>query len=121
MHAGLGPEAEAVLAGLSRSRVRGVLSRLAQDPSIPPALEPLLPALAETVLFWSGGRQRVLVIHDEQSALTPGRLRRLQEVLADGVVLKSQACLVASRKERDAKAAALVAEISAKVRAVVGG
>jgi hypothetical protein len=43
----------------------------------------MLPALAETVLFWSGGQRRVLVIHDEQSALTAGRLRRLQQVLAD--------------------------------------
>jgi hypothetical protein len=43
----------------------------------------MLPALAETVLFWSGGRRRVLVIHDEQSALTAGRLKRLQQVLAD--------------------------------------
>jgi len=46
-------------------------------------LEPLLPALAETVLFWSGGLRQVLVIHDEQSALTATRLRRLQQVLAD--------------------------------------
>jgi hypothetical protein len=45
----------------------------------------MLPALAETVLFWSrGGQRRVLVVHDEQSALTAGRLRRLQQVLADG-------------------------------------
>jgi hypothetical protein len=43
----------------------------------------MLPALAETVLFWSDGRRRVLVVHDEQSALTADRLRRLQEVLAD--------------------------------------
>ncbi len=83
--AGLGAEAEGVLARLSRTRVRAVLTRLAQDDrSIPPPLEPLLPALAETVLFWSGGPRRVLVIHDEQSALTPGRLRRLQEALTDG-------------------------------------
>jgi hypothetical protein len=82
---GLGTDAEVVLKGLSRKRVRAVLNRLAQDDrSIPPPLEPLLPALAETVLFWSGGRRRVLVIHDEQSALTAGRLRRLQEVLAEG-------------------------------------
>ena len=61
------------------------LTRLADDDrSIPPPLEPMLPALAETVLFWSGGRRQVLVIHDEQSALTAGRLRRLQQVLADG-------------------------------------
>jgi hypothetical protein len=44
----------------------------------------MLPALAETVLVWSGGERQVLVIHDEQSALTAGRLSRLQQVLADG-------------------------------------
>ena len=83
---GLGAPAEDVLDGLSRTRVRAVLTRLSDDDrSIPPPLEPMLPALAETVLFWSGGQRQVLVIHDEQSALTAGRLRRLQQVLADGV------------------------------------
>ena len=82
---GLGAEAEGVLDGLSRTRVWDVLNRLAHDDrSIPPPLEPMLPALAETVLFWSGGQRPVLVIHDEQSALTAGRLRSLQQVLADG-------------------------------------
>jgi hypothetical protein len=33
----------------------------------------------------------VLVIHDEQSALTAGRLRRLQQVLADGAALSAAA------------------------------
>jgi hypothetical protein len=80
---GLGAQAEGVLAGLGRSRVWAVLTRLSDDDrSIPPPLEPMLPALAETVLFWSGGQRRVLVIHDEQSALTAGRLSRLQQVLA---------------------------------------
>jgi hypothetical protein len=82
----LGAHAEDILAGLSRTRVQAVLARLfADDPSIPPPLEPMLPALAETVLFWSGeDRRQVLVTHDEQSALTAARLRRLQQVLADG-------------------------------------
>lgn len=80
---GLGTAAERVLAGLDQSRVGALLARLYHDdPSIPPPLEPMLPALAETVLFWSGGTRSVLVIHDEQSALTAGRLRRLQRVLA---------------------------------------
>ena len=80
--------ADETLAGLSRSRVWSVLTRLFDDDrSIPPPLEPMLPALAETVLHWSGGRRPVLVIHDEQSALTAGRLRRLQQVLADGAGL----------------------------------
>ena len=82
---GLGPDAEAVLGALTWTRVWTVLGRLARDDrSIPPPLEPLLPALAETVLSWSGGRRRVMVVHDEQSALTAGRLRRLQQALADG-------------------------------------
>ena len=82
---GLGAPAEGVLDGLSRTRVWAVMTRLTMDDqSIPPPLEPMLPALAETVLFWSGGKGQVLVIHDEQSALTAGRLRRLQQVLADG-------------------------------------
>jgi hypothetical protein len=81
---GLGAPAEAVLHGLDRTRVWTVLTRLGDDDrSVPPPLEPMLPALAETVLFWSGGQRQVLVIHDEQSALTAGRLRRLQQVLAD--------------------------------------
>jgi hypothetical protein len=85
--AGLGPEATAVLDGIGRTRTEVLLSGLARDdPRIPPPLEPLLPALAETVLFWSGGQRQVLVIHDEQSALTAGRLRNLQRVLADGAV-----------------------------------
>jgi hypothetical protein len=83
--AGLGAQAEGVLDRLSRTRVRAVLTRLAHDDrSIPPPLEPMLPALAETILFWSGGQRQVLVIHDQQSALTADRLRRLQHVLTDG-------------------------------------
>jgi hypothetical protein len=85
LRAGLDAPAEDVLHELSPAGVWAVLTRLSDDDrSIPPPLEPLLPALAETVLFWSGGRRQVLVIHDEQSALTAGRLRRLQQALTDG-------------------------------------
>jgi hypothetical protein len=78
--------AEAVLDGLGPAHVRDVLTRLHNDDrSIPPPLEPLLPALAETVLFWSGGRRQVLVVHDEQSALTDDRLTRLRQTLAGPV------------------------------------
>jgi hypothetical protein len=82
---GLGAPAEGVLDGLDRTRVWAVLTRLSDhDRSIPPPLEPMLAALAETVLFWNSGQRQVLVIHDEQSALTAGRLSRLQQALADG-------------------------------------
>jgi hypothetical protein len=80
----LSAQAEAVLCALLPNRVQAILIRLDNDDrSIPPPLEPVLPALAETVLFWSGGQRQVLVFHDEQSALTAGRLARLRQVLAD--------------------------------------
>jgi hypothetical protein len=75
---------------LDRARRHAGVGRLASaggdDRSIPPVLEPMLPALAETVLFWSDGQRQVLVIHDEQSALTAGRLSRLQQALTDAPV-----------------------------------
>ena len=99
---GLGAPAEAVLDGLSRTRVRAVLTRLTDgDPAVPPPLEPMLPALAETVLFFSGGRRRVLVVHDEQSALTAGRLRRLQDALAAGAPVSPLAGLVMADSRDD--------------------
>lgn len=86
LQAPLGGPAIGILGALSRAQVLAVLARLIDgDGSVPPPLEPMLPALAETVLFWSGdGKRQVLVTHDEQSALTAGRLTRLQLALADG-------------------------------------
>lgn len=115
VRAGLGAPAEGVLDGLSRARVAAVLTRLAHDDrSIPPPLEPMLPALAETVLFWSGGARQVLVIHDEQSALTANRLRRLQQALADGGGAPPLAGLVAvdSRDDPRVQVADLLAGVA---------
>ena len=75
-----------VLRELKRSQVEDVVMRLIDDdPSIPPPLEPLVPALAETALFWSAGRRSVAVVHDEQSALTRHRVARLRTYLAGAV------------------------------------
>jgi hypothetical protein len=73
-----------VLRAVTRARVEKVMQRLIdEDPEIPPPLEPLVPALAETVLYWSAGHRSVAVVHDEQSALTPGRVARLGAFLAE--------------------------------------
>lgn len=72
-----------VLRQITRERVEAVLARLIDEaPEIPPPLEPLVPALAETVLYWSAGWRSVAVVHDEQSALTRGRVARLAAFLA---------------------------------------
>jgi hypothetical protein len=74
------------LTGLSRRDVVATLDRLLDgDPAVPPPLEPLVPALAETALRWSEGRRSVAVVHDEQSALTPQRNAVLAASLAAAV------------------------------------
>jgi hypothetical protein len=79
-----------------RSRVGGILDELANarhdayaarvrlldDHVLQPVLEPLIPALVRTVLHWSRGSHPIAVIHDEQSALTERRMRRLEQILA---------------------------------------
>lgn len=74
------------LQALTRARVEEVMQRLIdEDPELPPPLEPLVPALVETVLHWSAGGRSVAVVHDEQSALTPGRVARVGAFLATQV------------------------------------
>ncbi|NUR99777.1 MAG: hypothetical protein HOV67_31545, partial [Kribbellaceae bacterium] len=71
------------LRALTRARVEEVMQRLIdEDPELPPPLEPLVPALVATVLHWSAGGRSVAVVHDEQSALTPGRVARIGAFLA---------------------------------------
>jgi hypothetical protein len=79
----VGGPAGAVLGRITDARVAAVVARLDDgDRSIPPPLEPMLRALADTIRHWSAGQRQVLVIHDEQSALTAARLARLQRALA---------------------------------------
>jgi len=111
-----------VLDGLDRTRVWDFLTRLSDgDRSIPPPLEPMLPALAESVLFWSRGQRQVLVIHDEQSALTAGRLRRLQQVLADGAAVSPLAGLVMvdSRDDPRVQVADLLAGVARRLPGII--
>jgi hypothetical protein len=56
--------------------------RLLDDHVLHPVLEPLIPAVARTVLHWSRGLHPVAVVHDEQSALTERRMRQLEQILA---------------------------------------
>jgi hypothetical protein len=57
-------------------------ARLLDDRVLHPAGEPLIPALARTVLHWSrGGATDVAIVHDEQSALTERRIRWLERQL----------------------------------------
>lgn len=79
-----------ILGRLSKSgpQLEEVLTLLLDDrSSVPPALEPLLPALLETALHWSKalhwseGVCSVAIVHDEQSALTRHRVAQVQAIL----------------------------------------
>ncbi|GIH03965.1 hypothetical protein Rhe02_20320 [Rhizocola hellebori] len=67
---------------LRRRDAYSARERLLEGHVLQPVLEPLLPALAGTVLHWSRGLHPVAVVHDEQSALTERRMRLLEQILA---------------------------------------
>lgn len=66
----------------SRSIAYAARAQLIEHHVLQPALEPLIPALARTILHWSrGGGTDVSIVHDEQSALTDRRIKRLERQL----------------------------------------
>jgi len=73
----------AILDELRRARPVAYEARaqLLEHHVIRPAVEPLIPALARTVQHWSDGRGDVAIVHDEQSAMTERRIRRLERQL----------------------------------------
>jgi len=65
----------------ARPRIDSLRNSLRHDPNMPPLLEPLIPALLETARYWCAGGRPVSIVHDEQSALTPSRIRQIQRLL----------------------------------------
>jgi hypothetical protein len=114
------PPGVPALRELTPAHVEDVLLRLIDDdPAIPPPLEPMVPALAETALFWSAGRRSVAVVHDEQSALTRHRIARLRMYLAGAAFPSPPPLLtvtqVDSRKDARVQVADLLAGIARRL------
>lgn len=78
-----GKQVGAILDELRHARHRAHAARaaLVQNHMLQPALEPLIPALARTILHWCRGGVGVSVVHDEQSALTVRRIELLEQLL----------------------------------------
>lgn len=57
----------------ARPRLTALRDQLLADPGLVSPLDPLMPALADTIAFWRPDK----VIHDEQPSLTPARLAQL--------------------------------------------
>lgn len=63
-------------------RIRTIRRWLEDDSRRPPLLEPLLPALTRAVLWWGAEHPSLLIVHDEQSALTQWRVADIERRLA---------------------------------------
>jgi len=70
-----------LLAGWASPEAVGRARRYVADPPASPLSEPLLPALRWAVRHWSRHGD-VDVVHDEQSVLTPSRVRAIADELA---------------------------------------
>ncbi|WP_158891378.1 DUF3800 domain-containing protein [Amycolatopsis anabasis] len=65
----------------ARARAESLRAELLDRPKMIPALDPLMPAIVETVGYWSAGGRPVSLVHDEQAALTADRVAQLGEIL----------------------------------------
>jgi hypothetical protein len=65
----------------ARPYVASVREQLLDNPTFIPPLDPQVPAIIETVAYWSSGGKPVSIVHDEQPALTEGRIAQLKEIL----------------------------------------
>lgn len=68
---------------LTRAHAQAFRQRLSSDPSMIPAMDPLIPALIQTVSFWGGDGRSVSIIHDRQNALPQTRVSQLKALFAD--------------------------------------
>ncbi len=64
----------------ARPEAEAFRARLLDDPHTIRALDPLIPAIGQTVNYWSADGCPVAIVHDEQPALTQRRIAGIQEV-----------------------------------------
>lgn len=64
----------------ARDRADSFRARMVDAPRLVPSLDPLIPAITQAVVYWSGDGARISVVHDEQSALTDDRIAGIREL-----------------------------------------
>jgi hypothetical protein len=68
------------LLGRARPHADSFRARLLDNPKTVPALDPLIPAIVQTVVHWSEDGGAVSIVHDEHNALTEERIEQLKEM-----------------------------------------
>ena len=65
----------------ARPRVTSLPTRIQDYWAVFPPLEPLIPAVIEAALHWGDASRSVVIVHDEQSALTANRVAQINNLL----------------------------------------
>ncbi|MEV6860530.1 DUF3800 domain-containing protein [Streptosporangium subroseum] len=68
------------LLGRARPHADSFRTRLLANPKMIPALDPLIPAIVQTIVHWGGDGGPVSIVHDEHNALTEERIEQLKEM-----------------------------------------
>ncbi|WP_381588015.1 DUF3800 domain-containing protein [Streptomyces sp. DSM 41987] len=66
----------------ARSPADSFRARLLDDPTVIPALDPLIPSIVRTVAHWSDGNKPVSIVHDRNNTLTDERIAQLKEIFS---------------------------------------
>jgi Protein of unknown function (DUF3800) len=91
-------------------------ARLLDNPRTIPALDPLIPAIVQTVVYWGEGGTPVSIVHDEQTALTQERIAQLEEIFSDAFRGRLASMrLVDSRSDPRVQIADFLAGIARKI------
>ncbi|WP_189979719.1 hypothetical protein [Streptomyces capoamus] len=112
-----GSAAAGILRGLAarRSRAEAYRERMRAVPALFPVLNPLFPAIRRTAAHWSAAGRPVVLVHDQQNTLTPGRIARIvQSARRDGVALGGLR-LVDSRDDARVQIADFLAGVARRI------
>jgi hypothetical protein len=89
---------------------------LLDNPRMIPALDPLIPAIVQTVVYWGEGGKPVAIVHDEQTALTEERIAQLKEIFSDLLMGRLASMrLVDSRSDPRVQIADFLAGVARKI------
>jgi hypothetical protein len=111
-------EIDAILDLLRGARARAdcFRARLRDDPTMIPAVDPLIPAIVRAVVRWGGGQRPVSIVHDQQNMLSAIRIAQLTEILGDsssGGLTRLR--LVASQSDERVQVADILAGVARKI------
>jgi hypothetical protein len=114
-HAAAGGRLDEIMGLLGRARPHAdaFRARLAGDPNMMPALDPLIPAIVRAVVHWGRGSTPVSIIHDQHTALTAERIAQLTGLFTSGQLAGIR--LVDSRADPRVQVADFLAGVARKI------